>query len=227
MMAREGYKSVAVVDRNKDAKSIIPGCPIYHTLEELPPRGNEEIYFTIAIGGDRGRDRVQISERLMPLGYRPATLVHQAAWVEPSAEVGDGVQICAMATVSVEARIGAQSIINTNASVDHECVIGRGCHIMPGATVAGCVVMADFCTIGSELQPSFPCENRRRRGGRSGFGRSVGCGSKTQPLSALTRGHARFHLTDTEKSPTLRDSYQACCPSRGVTCTPAIRAQTR
>ena len=155
IMAREGYEPVAVVDRNRDAKSIIPGCPIYHALEELPPRGNEEIFFTIAIGGDRGRDRVQISERLMPLGYRPATLVHQAAWVEPSAEVGDGVQICAMATVAVEARIGAQSIINTNASVDHECVIGRAaisCRAPRWRAVSSWLISAPS----ARMQPSFP-----------------------------------------------------------------------
>ena len=187
IMAREGYEPVAVVDRNRDAKSIIPGCPIYHALEELPPRGNEEIFFTIAIGGDRGRDRVQISERLMPLGYRPATLVHQAAWVEPSAEVGDGVQICAMATVAVEARIGAQSIINTNASVDHECVIGRGCHIMPGATVAGCVLWL----ISAPSAPKPTNTNPSRV--KIGEGAVVGAGSVV--VSDVAQKHNRYWLS--------------------------------
>lgn len=27
-------------------------------------------------------------------------------------------------------------------------VVGRGVHIMPGATIAGCVTLEDFCTVG-------------------------------------------------------------------------------
>ncbi len=66
-----------------------------------------------------------------------------------TATLGDGAQVLGMAAVSEDARIGRQSIVNTNASVDHENIIGEGCHIMPGATLAGCIEVGDFCTIGS------------------------------------------------------------------------------
>lgn len=148
ILEKEGFKPVTLIDRNRETKSFIPDCPIFYSLEELPKREGE-IYFTLAIGGDRGRDRVELHGKLTALGYKPATLIHSAAFVEASASIGDGVQICAMATVAVEAKIGTQTIINTNASIDHECVLGKGCHVMPGATLAGCVVLADYCTIGS------------------------------------------------------------------------------
>lgn len=145
----EGYTIVALIDRNPEAASFIEGCPLYHSIEESPFKKGEHLYFAIAIGGDRGRARIEIHERLTDQGYKPVTLIHPAAWVEPSAHLAEGVQVCAMATIAVEARIGAHTIVNTNASVDHECVIGKGCHIMPGATLAGCVELGDFCTIGS------------------------------------------------------------------------------
>ncbi len=45
--------------------------------------------------------------------------------------------------------MGKACIINTSASVDHECVLGDGVHIAPGATIAGCVKIGDFSFVGS------------------------------------------------------------------------------
>ncbi|MBU6474828.1 MAG: acetyltransferase [Alphaproteobacteria bacterium] len=145
----KGLRIVALIDQNKDMESFIPGCPIFPALEELPPEETKNAFFAIAVGGDKGRERLHIHERLCARGLSPVTLVHGAAWVAASARLEDGAQVLGMAAVSEEARIGMHSIVNTNASVDHECLIGQGCHIMPGATLAGCVEVGDFATIGS------------------------------------------------------------------------------
>ena len=34
-------------------------------------------------------------------------------------------------------------------AIDHECTLGDGVHVMPGATLAGCVTVGDYATIGS------------------------------------------------------------------------------
>ncbi len=44
--------------------------------------------------------------------------------------------------------MGRATIINTSASIDHECVIGKGCHIAPGANLAGLIRVDDFSFIG-------------------------------------------------------------------------------
>ena len=60
-----------------------------------------------------------------------------------------GSQILAHATVCVDTIIGESCIINTGASVDHECKIGNGVHICPGVKMAGCIVIEDYATIGT------------------------------------------------------------------------------
>ena len=45
--------------------------------------------------------------------------------------------------------IGEQCILNTNATVDHECKIGHGVHVMGGASIAGKVEIGDFSTVGT------------------------------------------------------------------------------
>jgi acetyltransferase-like isoleucine patch superfamily enzyme len=59
------------------------------------------------------------------------------------------------AAVNVDTILGDLSIINTNANVDHDGVIGRACHIGPGASLAGCVSIGDrtFVATGSSVIP--------------------------------------------------------------------------
>ncbi|MGH9445649.1 MAG: acetyltransferase [Terriglobia bacterium] len=153
IIEKEGFRIIAMIDRDSRARSIIPGCPLFSSLEDLLRQlllaTDEKLSFALAIGGEGGRDRMELHHRLIAHGLSPITLVHPAAWVAGTAQLGEGSQVLGMAAVSEEARIGPQSIVNTNASVDHEGVIGAGCHVMPGATLAGCVVVGDFCTIGS------------------------------------------------------------------------------
>jgi acetyltransferase-like isoleucine patch superfamily enzyme len=50
-----------------------------------------------------------------------------------------GSQIQTFAVVETESVLGIQCIVNTKASVDHECVLGDGTEMAPGATLCGCI----------------------------------------------------------------------------------------
>ena len=52
------------------------------------------------------------------------------------------------AIVNAQAKIGKHCILNTNSSVDHECVIGDFVHIAPGAVLAGNVEVGEGSLIG-------------------------------------------------------------------------------
>ena len=45
------------------------------------------------------------------------------------------------AIIAPEAKLGRECIINTNASVDHECILGDGVEVGPGATLCGLVTV--------------------------------------------------------------------------------------
>jgi acetyltransferase-like isoleucine patch superfamily enzyme len=51
--------------------------------------------------------------------------------------------------------IGDACIVNSSANVDHECVLGHGVHIAPGATLTGCVEVGDrsFIAAGAVVLP--------------------------------------------------------------------------
>jgi sugar O-acyltransferase (sialic acid O-acetyltransferase NeuD family) len=98
-----------------------------------------DIGFAIAIGNPHGRIRLHFQERLIAEGLKPITIAHPTAWIADNATIGIGCQILAGAIVAPEARLGQQVIINTRASVDHECVLEDGVELAPGATLCGLV----------------------------------------------------------------------------------------
>lgn len=149
----KGLRIGHLFDRDPVVGSPFDGVSVSHDMAGLCAWVEEHrdatAGFAVAVGGEHGRDRIEIATRLAGLGLRPIILVHERAWVARSAALGEGCQVLGMAAVSEEARLGRQCIVNTSASVDHECVLGDGVHVMPGATLAGCVRIGDFATIGS------------------------------------------------------------------------------
>ena len=93
--------------------------------------------------------RQLLFERFIDAGYRFLTLIHPAAIVSPSAKIDDGAQVMAGGVVQCAARIGRNTIINTHASVDHDCGIGDHVHIAPGAVLCGGVRVGAGAFVGA------------------------------------------------------------------------------
>ena len=96
-----------------------------------------------------GHDRLARMRWLNARGHAPLTVVHQRAFVAEDATIGDGCQILAMSAVCAGATLGAAVIVNTSASIDHDCVVADGVHVAPGATLAGEVVVDEFAFVGA------------------------------------------------------------------------------
>lgn len=105
--------------------------------------------FAVAIGGGHGTDRLDIADWLAGLGLIEQSIIHATACIEPSAKISIGCHILAGAIIGAAARIGRQTILNTRSSVDHDCSLGDGVHIAPGATVCGEVTIGDRSFIGA------------------------------------------------------------------------------
>jgi sugar O-acyltransferase (sialic acid O-acetyltransferase NeuD family) len=153
ILAAQGYAVAAVYDRDPRIAKPFSDVPLLSgpsALDQWLGRNPGVVrWFAAAIGGDKGRDRLEVADMLLGRGIEPVTAIHARAWVADSAALGAGCQVMALAAVSEEAQLGRQCIVNTGASVDHECVLGDGVHIMPGAVLAGCVRVGRCATVGS------------------------------------------------------------------------------
>lgn len=82
-----------------------------------------------------------------PVSY--ATAVHPQAIISPTVKIEHGTVVMQGAIIQSDARIGRHCIINTAASVDHECVIDDFVHISPHVTLCGNVHVGEGSWIGS------------------------------------------------------------------------------
>ena len=101
--------------------------------------------FVVAL---QGPGRRRLFEAILAAGGELPPLVHPAATVSPSAQIGAGVILSAGVVVQQDARIGRFSILNTACSIDHDNVVGEGVSIAPGAHTAGGVTIGDDAFIG-------------------------------------------------------------------------------
>jgi sugar O-acyltransferase (sialic acid O-acetyltransferase NeuD family) len=143
---------VAVFDNNAIVQSPFTDVPIFFGKAGFKTwldsfTGHLPLGCLVAIGGERGKDRLEIQDYLEANGLVTLTVVHKTAFVAEISNLGRGSQVCALAAVCVEAKLGRACIVNTGATVDHECVLGDGVHISPGAHLAGNVIVEDFATI--------------------------------------------------------------------------------
>ena len=147
------YELIAVFDNDPDAKSPFADVPIFFG-EDGFARWHEsapavETAFLVAIGGDRGADRLQLQRYLEGSGLKAYTAIHPAAFVASDAVIGKGCHILAGACVGAQVILGEACIVNTGAIIDHECTLGDGAHIGPGAVLAGCVEVSTRVFVGA------------------------------------------------------------------------------
>jgi len=100
----------------------------------------------VAIGDNRTRQRVV--QRLLKIG---ACFVQGHMWHLDNmlGEMGEGCVVMRGAVVQVGTIMGNHVIVNTNATVDHDCRIGDFAHVAPGAVLCGNVEVGEGALIGA------------------------------------------------------------------------------
>lgn len=145
---------VALIDNDPAAMSCLKNVPLYCGLGGLKDWLKEQaspnmLCGAIAIGGARGRDRMTIAQSMLGVAIQLPALFHTQSAVSRSASIGLGSQVLANAVVAADVVMGMVCIVNNNANVDHECVLGNGVHVAPGAVLCGCVTVGDNTMVGA------------------------------------------------------------------------------
>lgn len=154
LVALRGGQVTALFDNDPQAESVLAGVPCHKGVDGFErwlqsTQVPAQIRGLAAIGGARGRDRIEIHALFRQHGIRVETLIHPAASVCASAVLGAGTQVLAQSVVAADARTGEACIINHGASADHECLLGNGVHLAPGAVLCGCVTIGDNVLVGA------------------------------------------------------------------------------
>ena len=138
-----GYSVAAILDDDtekigKDLMGKAIAGPVDKYLSGSKARA------ILAVGSNR--TRMKLALRYNDVEW--ASVVHDQAYVHPTAQLGSGTVVFAGAVIQPEVRIGSHVIVNTGATIDHDCVIEDYCHIAPGAHLAGDVTIGQGSLIG-------------------------------------------------------------------------------
>ncbi len=129
-----GYQVRYFIDKEKSGSELL-GYRIIGDLNQLA--GIEAFSFAIAVGDNAMRERMhkEIIAKRENLHF-PA-LVHSTAVVSCFSEIMDGVVVMPKAVIGPNSKVGKFCVINTQASIDHDCVMFDYSSLAPGALTGG------------------------------------------------------------------------------------------
>jgi sugar O-acyltransferase (sialic acid O-acetyltransferase NeuD family) len=99
----------------------------------------------VAVGNPETRR--MLSERVPD--HRFATVIAPTAAIDPSAEIGEGAQICDFCFIGSNSTIGKHFQANVRSHVHHDCVVGDYVTFSPAAVCLGTVHISDNVFVGA------------------------------------------------------------------------------
>ncbi len=109
-----------------------------------PPPADAEFYVGI---GDNEARRLYF-DRLKRAGLRVSSCIAPNAWIAADSAIGEGVFIGAGAIIGSRSRLADNVIVNTLASVDHDCTIGPDSQLAPGVILGGRITIGRRAFLG-------------------------------------------------------------------------------
>lgn len=132
-----GKKKILGISRLGDDKKVL----------EYDPKGLRLVNGVGSIASTLSRKMVY--KRFREKGYVFESVVHPSAIIASEVQFEEGIQIMAGVVVQSGSCLGANTILNTGALVDHDCTIGAHVHIAPGVVLSGTVRIEDEVHVGT------------------------------------------------------------------------------
>ena len=113
--------------------------------------------FIVSIGNNKIRKKI-----VSLIKHDFGQVISRDTVVSKHSKVGVGSVIFSGAIIQAGTKIGEHCIVNTKASVDHDCLIADFVHIAPGSTICGGVSIGEgsFIGAGAIILPNIKIGNR-------------------------------------------------------------------
>jgi UDP-perosamine 4-acetyltransferase len=150
-----GYEIAGCTGEPGDLGDVL-GYPILGSDDVLPQLYARGVRHAVPAIGDNARRR-RVALRARQVGFTLASAVSPRAGVSGRARLGQGILIVRGAVVNASVTVGDGTIINTGATVDHDCEIGPWVHVAPGVHLAGRVSVGEgaLLGVGSSVLPGI------------------------------------------------------------------------
>lgn len=141
--AKMEYESIVFLNDDESVEQ----CGGYPVVGKSADAKNLNCDVFVAIGNTKVRRRIQ--KMLEEDGVEIPTLIHPDAVIAQNVEIGKGTVIMAGTVINPGSVLGKGCIVNTCASVDHDCTLGDYVHVAVGAHLCGTVKVGEDTWIGA------------------------------------------------------------------------------
>ena len=147
---KEGkYKIIGLLDAYRKIGEKTLGYQVLGKEENLPEllREHPHTKLFIAIGDNwlRYKEFKKILAIVPNIDF--ATTIHPSAQIGKNVRIGKGVAIMAGAIINSDTQIADFTIINTKASIDHDCIMFKFSSLAPNSTTGGYVSIREYSAI--------------------------------------------------------------------------------
>ena len=116
-------------------------------LAEIVPDSFAKAFIGLGSTGDASLRR-KVALNALEVGVELPVITDLTALVSASSQIDEGVCIFPHAIINPGSRVGRCSIINTRATIEHDCEVGEFCHLAPASVIGGSCVIGDGAHIG-------------------------------------------------------------------------------
>lgn len=146
----QGLAVCGILDPGLPEGETVFGVPILGTDAWLDTQDPDEFVLVNGIGATpTSALRQRLYDYWIMRGFGFATLRHPSATVAREVVLREGSQVMSGVVVQPRSLIGTNAVINTHASIDHDCDVGDHAFIAPGAVLCGGVRIGVGAFIGA------------------------------------------------------------------------------
>ncbi|MBI4874088.1 MAG: acetyltransferase [Acidobacteria bacterium] len=143
------HEVVGLLDSFKPLETRCAGCAVLGTVQDLEGlvRHSRVDAGVVAIGDNWTRGRIVAELRAAVPEFPFVNAIHPSAQIARDAVLGPGTVVMAGAVVNPGCRVGEFCIVNTRASLDHDCEMDDYSSLGPGAVTGGCVQIGAYSAV--------------------------------------------------------------------------------
>ncbi|MFD0700097.1 acetyltransferase [Myroides pelagicus] len=155
------YEVVGVIDDNMESYGKYNfSAPYLGSIRDH--KIIKDVFYVIAIAN--AVYKLPIVKRFLEAEAKFVNIIHNTAYVSPSAKLGIGVVIAPFVNLGPNTRIGDFTLVNSRASIGHDTRIGKFNFIAPNVSFSGntCIGDENLFGVNSASIPSITVGNRNK-----------------------------------------------------------------
>ena len=130
--------------------TIINGYPVLGNEDDV--RRYPDVYYVIAIGASRTREKIVNNMKAINPGLKFGTVIDPSVEMSDLVTIGEGTIICAHTIITVNIVIGKHVIINLDCTIGHDAILNDFVTLYPSVNVSGITNIGYAVELGTGMQ---------------------------------------------------------------------------